>query len=852
MSANIDYNKQYLQKVFEEIFNSNNSLEYINSHRDYLEVIHDYIETPTYIEDDLNITLTLPSGETFFIKDYKDLEKYIELSHNDILWEKYWKSKYLTLETIEDCSFRLDSPLLDDIDISVLISLDNGKTWINWINNYFNLGNGHNNITPIIKAGKRVLIDIQSNNSNNLSLDDIYGEEYDFIEISDYIGYEYNLENCTAESIINIKGSNKFNVMGYANIIYKFDHRAHSLQGMFSYSTQLISAKNLYLDPNAKPALAMYQSMFYLAISLKEAPRILNDTIYAAYFRNMFKCCISLEKPPIIKPLLYSEYYDYKYNNDKISPFCSMFDSCLSLKESPLIHIDICKNYFFAFMFHNCQSLIKANDIIIDKVISYNNDICQKSFYRMFSGCQSLKETPHISINQLINTYRCFESMFSLCMSLQKVHRLNIHSYQQNHNSLFKSMFYKCESLEEVPKDLFFNEYGNLKECIPDIYHFKEMFSNTFSNCINLKKSPSFNSYSYDVDAFQSTFKNCNKLEFIENSIIYNEIYYDPDSTYYNIGFYLSLLYDQYAYNVSTCNIILDPREQCAGWRLGGVSNYIISKNNNIKIIYPVIKDDSLKLYYDGEINTRKYQRQSYYLSYINNGQVHTNTSYWHNLVEFNLQNNQYDMNLTGTNYTWNSTYITLNSGYGPITNYIQPTSVQTSGVTLEIIVKLPVPTSMTSGENCIIYNAQSGGEGIVCNRNGTIRTISYSCYINDGWKGSGAYELQHDTSQWIHITCTRTVEINGNNKTNTLKLYINGSIKKQASFTSTGYYKLPSQSTRYSFGVNPQGTTRINLTGLKGMCIASYRYYERPLNKEEIKKNFEWEKKRLGFDFYD
>ena len=135
--ANINYNKKYLQKIFEEIFNSNNSLEYINSHRDYLDVIHNYIETPTYIENDLNITLTLPSGEIFFIKDYKDLEKYIELSHNDTLWERYWKSKYFTLEAIEDCSFRLDSPL--SVDINISISIDNGNTWITWKNSSNNL-----------------------------------------------------------------------------------------------------------------------------------------------------------------------------------------------------------------------------------------------------------------------------------------------------------------------------------------------------------------------------------------------------------------------------------------------------------------------------------------------------------------------------------------------------------------------------------------------------------------------------------------------------------------------------------------------------------------------------------------
>ena len=208
-------------------------------------------------------------------------------------------------------------------------------------------------------------------------------------------------------------------------------------------------------------------------------------------------------------------------------------------------------------------------------------------------------------------------------------------------------------------------------------------------------------------------------------------------------------------------------------------------------------------------------------------------------------------MNLTGTNYTWNSSYITLNSGYGPITNYLQPTSVQTSGVTLEIIVKLPVPTSMTSGENCIIYNAQSGGEGITCNRSGTVRKINGLCNIGGTWY-SASYDLLHTTSQWIHITYTRTVTQNSDRYSYLLSLYINGLKKQEMILNTTNKYQLPSQSTRYSFGVNPGGTTRINLTGMKGMCIASYRYYERPLNKEEIKKNFEWEKKRLGFDFYD
>lgn len=154
----------------------------------------------------------------------------------------------------------------------------------------------------------------------------------------------------------------------YSHMFYSlFDG---SLFNEYSYSNNIISAKNLILPNNLNKFC--FAQMFQNCKLLVETPKLQSTYLKDGCYSNMFKGCISLIKAPEL-PATYLSKFPYYY----------MFSDCTSLIEAPKLPALTMTDECYMGMFAGCTSLIKAPELL-------STNLYSECYYSMFENCTSL------------------------------------------------------------------------------------------------------------------------------------------------------------------------------------------------------------------------------------------------------------------------------------------------------------------------------------------------------------------------------------------------------------------------------------------------------------------------------
>lgn len=811
-------NKEYLS-LDKQSYN-----EYENNYK----ILEKYCNMCTYPED-LNVTLVSETGKVFYCKDYHDIEDYInwytDYYKDYSLFKKYWKYKLFALEAIEDCSF------INYGWNECWFSLDNGKNWY-----YCNEATP----LPIVKAGKRMMFiwDIgYINHWSDLDGKQWYSDniselgDYDFIEISNTGGFENNLNGDWDNKLKGFsifRSSGKYKVVGDLSSLrddcdYPTEQSRQYFQ-MFDGCENLVSAKNLYI-PWQTICDDGLKRFFCNCVSLEEPPILFATEVRNHGYKEMFCGCISLKKHPI---MCVQNAYDeaFKY----------MFDGCTSLEEidPQIFNIDTLDNpYVYVYMYRN-TSIKELKDI----------NIIYDTEYYIFKGTfQGSKLTKISNVNFIeINdndpegTNGQFEYLFKDCNDLLSVENTKIlfnNPYQRVISYKFKGMFENCYKLEYIDPDIF---YDFIK--FDDVEGYR-CFENVFKNCYNLKNAPKLPLLDFiiDGDAFYGAFENCWSLEKAPDL---NALWDQPYG-------YSRMFYNCKSLKYIKCNLITNNDNCLKDWVIGVPPGGTFVKDPRAQwddigdsgvpygwtIDYQIAKDESLIFYYDAEM--------------YNSNLPNYNELYLKNLVG----NSAYNLNLVNTSYkTYYDKYITFqNNARAPQTMYTHSASCQTSGSTFELLVKFS-GTDATGNNKCLFNDFEAGGEGFDCKivtvNGNKCYQIFFESYIGNAYLLTPTYDIT-EFNYWWHLVGTRRYD-SQNNKSY-ICLYVNG--KNVTGISTSGQLKLPANNTIITLFANPAGSTGYPVL-FTDISLSSARYYERPLTDEEIKKNFEWEKNRTGFEFLE
>lgn len=125
---------------------------------------------------------------------------------------------------------------------------------------------------------------------------------------------------------------------------------------------------------------------------------------------------------------------------------------------------EVTADYAFAYLFKNCNALVKGPDISFDEISPY-------CFYGMFAGCQNLKTIPLIKTTNVENYSMAY--MFDGCKSLENTSEFNIDNLATH---CYDSMFRGCTSLERLPK---LNATNLASAC----------YNSMFENCTGIRVS---------------------------------------------------------------------------------------------------------------------------------------------------------------------------------------------------------------------------------------------------------------------------------------------------------------------------------------------------------------------------
>ena len=234
------------------------------------------------------------------------------------------------------------------------------------------------------------------------------------------------------------RGTGSYSVEGNAmSLLYRDDFSGktvaggHSLGGLFSGSTTLVSAANLRL-PATTLAEYCYQYMFAGCTSLTTAPELPATTLAGYCYSEMFRGCTSLTTAPELPATTlagggycYSEMFSGC--TSLVTPpalpatplargcYRGMFEGCTSLTTAPaLTTATTLPAYCYARMFKGCTSLVTAIKPCIDYA-----DVDSFCFDRMFADCTSLTTVPELPLVVLSND--CYHEMFSGCTSLNYI-----------------------------------------------------------------------------------------------------------------------------------------------------------------------------------------------------------------------------------------------------------------------------------------------------------------------------------------------------------------------------------------------------------------------------------------------
>ena len=275
---------------------------------------------------------------------------------NTTNYQTPFEEQYFTIESLEDgntITLTIPAVITTDYMTSVSYSTDNGTTW---------------NITDIDGTAKTITVSLANS-----------GDKVLFKGLGRTLTYGNSHDN--EQSYFS--ASKQYIVYGnIASMLYGDDfedktqfpnNSARTYQGLFRFSTTLVSAQHLVM-PFSAVAGHCFRDMFQGCTALTQAPALPATTLNSDCYMNMFNSCTALtQAPELPATTLASECYN------------QMFRGCSSLTHAPELPAQTLAYMCYYLMFHSCSSLAQAPNLPAATLVN-------KCYQSMFYGCSSLSE----------------------------------------------------------------------------------------------------------------------------------------------------------------------------------------------------------------------------------------------------------------------------------------------------------------------------------------------------------------------------------------------------------------------------------------------------------------------------
>ena len=257
---------------------------------------------------------------------------------------------------------------------------------------------------------------------------------------------------------------------------------------------------------------------------------------------------------------------------------------------------------------------------------------------------------------------------------------------------------------------------------------------------------------------------------------------------------------------------------------------YIFKIDKTLKIISKIDKEekeediktlgyveDGLKVLYDGKQNTKSGHNEK--------------SNIWENLIEDEDIKNSMDGQLQNINFTTESGWTENSLILDGINDWVKMGYFYSENMTIEICAK-PLDVSIGK-QQYYIDNLQTGGIAIKKDEKD----------INTGYIYTSAYQ-KISNNQNIKINQIYSMSTGIDNQ----KMYFNEN-ENYTNTDNTMTFKGPNNSTIFVLGTNPKGTIEVlgESDARTNMEVYSVRIYDRCLTKEEVKQNYENDKKRFN-----
>jgi len=307
-----------------------------------------------------------------------------------------------------------------------------------------------------------------------------------------------------------------------------------TISGEYCFSNMFFGCKNMTSTFKSLPARNLnasriYDNMYNGCIALINAPNIFAKEIASSAeycFYQMFKGCTSLTGFPRFN--IVSELPSFSCQ--------SMFEGCSALGEVPdkfkLSSLTI-KEAGYKWLFRNCTNLLIPDSRLTTFLPATN--VTTYAYAAMFQGCNNLAKAPKFPPLLTITGTHIFEYMFASCWKIP-----NIELPTLNTNTpvgyMFKSMFFGCTSITEVPAGTF--------EKFTGVYG-EYCFGSMFEGCSNLvtvnSRFPDSGVVMSNAGPFQNMFSSCSKLENIPYNFLPNYVSKErPTNSYICEGMFLN------------------------------------------------------------------------------------------------------------------------------------------------------------------------------------------------------------------------------------------------------------------------------------------------------------------------
>ena len=289
--------------------------------------------------------------------------------------------------------------------------------------------------------------------------------------------------------------------------------------------------------------------------------------------------------------------------------------------------------------------------------------------------------------------------------------------------------------------------------------------------------------------------KNYNDKEFIDNQLKKDGMSIDKDDV---------VTIDRYKFKIDRVNLKI-------------IEDVGMEELTDFEKLQASYVQEGLVCWYDGIYNTVSGHDE--------------NATIWQDLTGNN--NNGKLMNIDNDdNSGWSSNSLILDG----INDWVQMTQIPASenGITVEIVLKLINETQYNLEP--YIENAQNGGI--------SLQKIGHK---NCGAIYSGEYKRLYDDED-VKVNQLYSMSTGINKNTNTM-YFSNNDIFKTNEVTEK--YSEPKENTIFAIGTDPKGNSSSLSDDEKrpNMQVYSVRIYNRCLTKEEVKKNYEQDKKRFEIE---